>query len=55
MPDCSHVIAHSLMRQFEHTGISFDAQDQRDARKQRQDKTVNLHSLTDVSGSSRQL
>ena len=30
-------------------------QDRRDLRKQRQYKTVNLHSYIDVSGSSRQL
>ena len=37
----SGVIAHSLVRRFEQTGISIDAQNRRDVRKQRQDKTVN--------------
>ena len=52
---CSRVIAHSLVRQFEQTGISIDAQDRRDVRKQCQDKTVNLQSRIDVSSSSWQL
>ena len=52
---CSGGIAHSLVRRFEQTGMSIDAQDRRDVRKQLQDKTVNLHSHIDVSGSSRQL
>ena len=37
------VIADSLVRQFEQTGISINAQDRRYVRKQRQDKTVYLH------------
>ena len=45
---CPDVIAHSLARQFEQTGISIDAQDRRDVRKQRQDKAVNIHSRIDV-------
>ena len=52
---CSRVIAHSLVRRFEQTGLSIDAQDLGDVRKQRQDKTVNLHSCIDVSDSSLQL
>ena len=52
---CSCVIVHSLVRRFEQTGISIDAQDRRDVRNQRQGKTVNLHTRIDVSGSSRQL
>ena len=48
---CSHVIAHSHARQFQQAGISTDAQDQRDVRKHRQDKTRCI----DVSGSSQQL
>ena len=52
---CSRVIAHSLVRRFEQTGISIEAQDRRDQRKQCQDKTLNLHSPFDVSTSSRQL
>ena len=37
---CSRVIAHSLVRRFEQTGISIDAQDRDrfDVRKQRKDK-----------------
>ena len=56
MLGCSRVIAHSLVRWFGLTGISIDAYDRRDARKQYQDKTVscNLHARIDVSGSSRQ-
>ena len=46
---CSRVIAHSLVRRFEQTGISFDAQDRRDVRKQLQEETVNLHSCIDES------
>ena len=39
---CSRIIAHSLVRRFEQTEISIDAQDRRrDVRKQRQDKTDN--------------
>ena len=53
--DCSGVIGHGLVRRFEQTGISIDAQDRRDVRKQCQDKTVNLHSRIDVRGSSLQL
>ena len=53
MFDCSHIIIDSLVIGFEQTGISIDAQDRRDLRKQRQNKTVNLHSRIDVSGSSR--
>ena len=49
------VIAHSHVRPFQQAGISTDAQDRRDLRKQRQDKTVNLLSRIDVSGSSQQL
>ena len=41
---CSGVIAPCLVRGFEQKGISIDAQDRREVRKQRQDKTVNLHS-----------
>ena len=52
---CFHIIAHCLVRRFEQTGISIDAQDRRDIRKQRQDKTVNLRPRIGVSGSSRQL
>ena len=52
---CSRIIAHSLVRPFEQTGISINAQDRWDVREQRQDKTVNLHSFVDVRGSSRQL
>ena len=52
---CSRVIGHSLLRRFRETGISFDAQDRRDVRKQLQEETVNLHSRIDVSGSSRQV
>ena len=55
MFDCSQVIAHSFVRRFEQTGISIDAQDRRDVRKQRQGKTVYLHSRIDVRGSSQQL
>ena len=51
----SRVIAHNLVRQFEQTGISIDAQDRRNVRKQPQDKTVNLQSRIDVSSSSWQL
>ena len=50
---CSCVIAHILVRQFEQTGISIDAQGH--IRKQLQDKTVNLHSNIDVGVSSKQL
>ena len=32
---CSRAVAHSLVRRVEHTGISIDAQDRRDVRKQR--------------------
>ena len=52
---CSGVIAYSLMRRFEQTGISIDAQDQLDARKQPEDKIVNLHSRIDVRCSRPQL
>ena len=52
---CSHIIAPGLVRRFEQTGISIDAQDRRDIRKQRQDKTDNLHPRIGVSSSSRQL
>ena len=52
---CSRVIAHSHVRRFQQAGISTDAQDPRDVRKQHQDKTVNLHSHIDVSDSSQQL
>ena len=52
---CSLVIADSLLRRFKQTEISIDAQDQRNTRKQRQDKTVNLHSRIDIIGSSPQL
>ena len=52
---CSGVIAHSLVRRFEQKGISIDAQDRRDVRKPRQDKTVNLLSRINLSGSSWQL
>ena len=52
---CSGVMAHSLMRRFEQTGISIDVRNRRDVRKQRQNKTVDLHSRIDVSGSSRHL
>ena len=52
---CSRVIAHNLVKQFEQTGISIDAQDRRNVRKQHQDKTVNLQSRIDVSSSSWQL
>ena len=34
---CSCVIAHSLMRRFKQTGVSVDAQDRPEIRKQRQD------------------
>ena len=51
----SGVIAHNLVRWFEQTGISIDAQDHPKVRNQHQDKTVNLHSLIDVSVSSPQL
>ena len=51
----SRLIAHSHVRWFEQTGISMDAQDRRDLRKHRQDKTVNLHSPIDIIGSSPQL
>ena len=40
---CFKVIAHSLVRGFEQTGISIDALDRCDVRKQRKDKTINLH------------
>ena len=50
---CSRAIAHSLVRRLEQTEFYIDAQDRRDIRKQRQDKTVNLHSRIDASGSSR--
>ena len=43
------------MRRFQQAEIYTDAQDRGDVRKQRQDKTVNLHSSIDVSGSSQQL
>ena len=36
---CSHIIGHSLVRRFEQTGMSVDAQNRRHVRKQRQDKT----------------
>ena len=52
---CSRVNGNSLMRWFEQTGISINAQDQCNVRKQRQDKTINLHSHIDLSRSSRQL
>ena len=52
---CSRVVAYSLARQFEQTGISIDAQDRHDIRKQCQNKTVNLHSHIEISGTSRQL
>ena len=52
---CSRVISHSHLRQLQQAGISTDAQDRRDVRKQHRDKTVNLHSHIDVSGSSQQL
>ena len=45
----SGVVAHSLVRRFEQTGMSIDAQNRRGERKQRQDKTVNLHTRIDVS------
>ena len=41
---CSRVIVHSLVRSFEETGISIDAQDRGDVMKRRRDKTVNLYS-----------
>ena len=50
----SGVVAHSLVRRFEQTGMSIDAQNRRDVKKQRQDKTVNLHTRIDVCSSSRQ-
>ena len=53
MFECFRVIAHSLVRRFEQTGVYNDAQDRRDVRKLRQDKTFNLHSRIDISGSSR--
>ena len=49
---CSHFIAHRHMRRFQQAGKSTDAKDRRDVKKQRQDRTVNLHSRIDVSGSS---
>ena len=52
---CSRIIAHSLVRLLEQIGISINAQDKSDVRKQCQDETVNLHSRIDVSGSSHQL
>ena len=52
---CPGVIAYSLVRWFEQTGKSKDAHDRCDVRKQRKDKTVNLHSCIDVSSSSQQL
>ena len=52
---CPVLIAYSLVRQFEQTGISIDAHDRCDVRKQRKDKTVNLPSCIDVSSSSQQL
>ena len=52
---CSRVIARSLVRRFEQTGISIDAHDQCNVSKQCQDKNINLHSHIDVSGSSWQL
>ena len=48
---CSRVNAHSHVRRFQKAGISTDAQDRLDVKKQRQDTTVNLHSCIDVSGS----
>ena len=38
---CNGLMAHSLVRWLEQTGISIDAQDRHNLRKQRQDKTVN--------------
>ena len=52
---CSSIIVYSPVRRFQQEGISTDAQDRRDVRKQCQDKTVNLHSRIDVSGSSQHL
>ena len=49
MFDCSRVSAHRLERRFGQTGISIDARDRRDVRKQRKYKTVNLQSRIDVS------
>ena len=46
-------MAHSLQRRFEQAGILIDAQDRHNVRKQRQGKTVNLHSRIDVSASNR--
>ena len=46
---CSRVVAHSLARQFEQIGISIDAQDRHDIRKQCQIKTVNLHSHIEIA------
>ena len=52
---CSSVIVHSLMRQFEQTGISIDTLSQVDVRKRRRDKTVNLLLSINVSNPSLQL
>ena len=51
----SHLIAQSLERRLQQTGISMDVQDRWDVRQQRQDKTINLHSRVDVNGSNWQL
>ena len=51
----SRLVVHSLVKRFEQTGMSIDAQDRRDFRKQSQENAVNLHSHIDLSGSSRQL
>ena len=50
---CLVALTLSLMRGFEQTEISIDAQDHQDVRKQRQDKTVNGHSHIVANGSSR--
>ena len=55
MFSCSRLIVHGLVRWFEQTGRSIDVQDRHDVRKQRQEKTVNLQSCTDLSSSSGQL
>ena len=46
---CTHVIAYSLVRLFEQTGISINAEDIQRKDTQCQDKIINLYSRIDVA------
>ena len=48
-------IVHSIVKQFELTGISIDALSRGDVKKRRRGKTVNLLLRINVSSSGRQL